>query len=79
MPQGYQGREYSYRRQTTRENFIRNKLSVRMAWLTGVKSGLQVKLIDFGSAVCYDVRYEPPYYDRFFGTLNFASSGKLKI
>jgi serine/threonine protein kinase len=34
-------------------------------------------LIDFGSAVCYDARYEPPYYDRFYGTLNFASSGEL--
>jgi serine/threonine protein kinase len=37
---------------------------------------VQVKLIDFGSAVCYDARFEPPYYDRFFGTLNFASSGE---
>ncbi|KAG7562552.1 hypothetical protein FFLO_02026 [Filobasidium floriforme] len=39
---------------------------------------LQVKLIDFGSAVCYDARFEPPYYDRFFGTLNFASSEILQ-
>lgn len=29
----------------------------------------RVKLIDFGSAVLYDPRQEPPYYNRFWGTM----------
>lgn len=35
----------------------------------------QVKLIDFGSAVIRDTTHSEPYYDKFFGTITFASSG----
>ena len=34
---------------------------------------LQVKLIDFGSAVLFDPRRTLPYYDKFYGTVIFAS------
>lgn len=37
---------------------------------------IQVKFIDFGSAVIRDVRKPPPKYTSFFGTLTFASPGE---
>lgn len=39
----------------------------------------QVKLIDFGSAVLYDARMNPPFYELFFGTRNFAASGEPRF
>ncbi|SNX83648.1 related to serine/threonine-protein kinase [Melanopsichium pennsylvanicum] len=38
-----------------------------------VDSDFNVKLIDFGSAVITDVRKPQPYFNRFFGTMTFAS------
>ena len=32
-----------------------------------VDQDFRVKLIDFGSAIIYDVRKPPPYHNRFFG------------
>jgi serine/threonine protein kinase len=32
-----------------------------------VDKDFRVKLIDFGSAIIYDARKEPPYHSRFFG------------
>ncbi|CCF51669.1 uncharacterized protein UHO2_00118 [Ustilago hordei] len=38
-----------------------------------VDADFNVKLIDFGSAVITDVRKPQPYFNRFFGTMTFAS------
>ena len=38
-----------------------------------VDAEFNVKLIDFGSAVITDVRKPQPYFNRFFGTMTFAS------
>ncbi len=38
-----------------------------------VDADFNVKLIDFGSAVITDVRKQQPYFNRFFGTMTFAS------
>ncbi|KEI40501.1 uncharacterized protein L969DRAFT_15861 [Mixia osmundae IAM 14324] len=38
----------------------------------------RVKLIDFGSAVISDPRKPPPFYNRFYGTVNFASAEILR-
>lgn len=43
-----------------------------------VDADFNVKLIDFGSAVITDVRKPPPYFNRFFGTMTFASSEILQ-
>lgn len=43
-----------------------------------IDADLHVKLIDFGSAVITDVRKPQPYFNRFFGTLTFASSEILR-
>ncbi|KAG8953435.1 hypothetical protein FRC04_002277 [Tulasnella sp. 424] len=43
-----------------------------------VDSNFNVKLIDFGSAVVRDLNAPEPYYDKFFGTISFASSEILK-
>ncbi|KDN53562.1 kinase-like protein [Tilletiaria anomala UBC 951] len=43
-----------------------------------VDSDFNVKLIDFGSAVVSDPRKPPPYFNRFFGTMTFASSEILQ-
>lgn len=43
-----------------------------------VDKDFRVKLIDFGSAIIYDARKEPPYHSRFFGTVNFAASEILQ-
>lgn len=39
-----------------------------------IDSDWNVKLIDFGSAVISDPRKPPPYFNRFFGTMTFASA-----
>ncbi|PWZ01671.1 kinase-like protein, partial [Testicularia cyperi] len=38
-----------------------------------VDADFNVKLIDFGSAVITDIRKPQPYFNRFFGTMTFAS------
>ncbi len=43
-----------------------------------VDKDFNVKLIDFGSAVLSDPRKPPPYFNRFFGTMTFASSEILQ-
>ncbi|KAN0060049.1 hypothetical protein ACQY0O_008022 [Thecaphora frezii] len=43
-----------------------------------VDADFNVKLIDFGSAVITDVRKPTPYFNRFFGTMTFASSEILQ-
>lgn len=43
-----------------------------------IDSDWNVKLIDFGSAVISDPRKPAPYFNRFFGTMTFASSEILK-
>ncbi|EJU04019.1 Pkinase-domain-containing protein [Dacryopinax primogenitus] len=43
-----------------------------------IDQDFRVKLIDFGSAAITDTRKAPPYHDRFFGTMNFASSEILQ-
>ncbi|KAG8965714.1 hypothetical protein FRC03_000254 [Tulasnella sp. 419] len=43
-----------------------------------IDENFRVKLIDFGSAVIWDVRQPPPYYTKFFGTVGFASSEILR-
>ncbi|PWN90840.1 kinase-like protein [Acaromyces ingoldii] len=43
-----------------------------------VDSDFNVKLIDFGSAVVTDIRKPTPYFNRFFGTMTFASSEILQ-
>jgi serine/threonine protein kinase len=43
-----------------------------------VDADFNVKLIDFGSAVITDVRKPQPYFNRFFGTMTFASSEILQ-
>ncbi|KIO30715.1 hypothetical protein M407DRAFT_222942, partial [Tulasnella calospora MUT 4182] len=43
-----------------------------------VDSNFNVKLIDFGSAVVRDLNAPEPYYDKFFGTISFASSEILR-
>lgn len=43
-----------------------------------IDSDYNVKLIDFGSAVISDPRKPAPYFNRFFGTMTFASSEILK-
>ncbi|KAG8983476.1 hypothetical protein FRB90_006004 [Tulasnella sp. 427] len=43
-----------------------------------VDAEFNVKLIDFGSAVVRDLNAPEPYYDKFFGTISFASSEILK-
>lgn len=43
-----------------------------------IDSDWNVKLIDFGSAVISDPRKPAPYFDRFFGTMTFASSEILQ-
>lgn len=37
-----------------------------------VDKDFRVKLIDFGSAIIYDARKEPPYHSRFFGVRRFS-------
>ncbi|UZJ56464.1 hypothetical protein CBS101457_005784 [Exobasidium rhododendri] len=43
-----------------------------------VDSEFNVKLIDFGSSVITDPRRPTPYFNRFFGTMTFASSEILQ-
>ncbi|CEH16279.1 camk camkl pask protein kinase [Ceraceosorus bombacis] len=43
-----------------------------------IDADFNVKLIDFGSAVIADPRKPPPYFNRFFGTMTFASSEILQ-
>ncbi|PWN21576.1 kinase-like protein [Microstroma glucosiphilum] len=43
-----------------------------------IDSDWNVKIIDFGSAVISDPRKPAPYFDRFFGTMTFASSEILQ-
>lgn len=43
-----------------------------------IDSDFNVKLIDFGSAVITDPRRPTPYFNRFFGTMTFASSEILQ-
>ncbi|CAO1613757.1 unnamed protein product [Parajaminaea phylloscopi] len=43
-----------------------------------IDSDWNVKLIDFGSAVISDPRKPPPYFNRFFGTMTFASAEILE-
>lgn len=43
-----------------------------------IDSDWNVKLIDFGSAVVSDPRKPAPYFDRFFGTMTFASAEILQ-
>lgn len=43
-----------------------------------IDSDWNVKLIDFGSAVISDPRKPPPFFNRFFGTMTFASSEILQ-
>ncbi|PWN97381.1 kinase-like protein [Tilletiopsis washingtonensis] len=43
-----------------------------------VDADFNVKLIDFGSAVISDPRKPSPYFNRFFGTMTFASSEILQ-
>jgi serine/threonine protein kinase len=43
-----------------------------------VDADFNVKLIDFGSAVITDPRRPTPYFNRFFGTMTFASSEILQ-
>ncbi|CAO1616969.1 unnamed protein product [Sympodiomycopsis kandeliae] len=43
-----------------------------------IDSDWNVKLIDFGSAVISDPRKPAPFFNRFFGTMTFASSEILK-
>lgn len=43
-----------------------------------IDSDFNVKLIDFGSSVITDPRRPTPYFNRFFGTMTFASSEILQ-
>lgn len=43
-----------------------------------IDADFNVKLIDFGSAVISDVRKPAPYFNRFFGTMTFASAEILQ-
>lgn len=43
----------------------------------GLRLTVQVKLIDFGSAVAEDVDIEQQYYDQFRGTMSYAAPGEL--
>jgi hypothetical protein len=74
LPPRHQGREHRHRRSSSGKNDLGTSCTDSKLIFS-----YQVKLIDFGSAVCYDARFDAPFYDRFFGTLNFASSGQCTI
>lgn len=44
-----------------------------------VDQDLNVKLIDFGSAVMYDNRKPPPYHNRFYGVRPALAQSNLEI